>query len=359
MKKLTILTIMIVLLAFATPLMADVTVTGEVVYGVTLGPNSAADDNLTRGEKMSSNIKIVGKPDDNNTVTIILDVDELDDADADGYDSLIDKAYYESNLLSALGLGDIPVSVLLTGGKFNWANKDVAKCTGYEIEDVIDYENKDWQFGIDIGIMDMVTIRVGIDPDFDYQATAAGNSDTANIGYLLGAFGGAGPVMAEFFYTNAEGAPADEAGLLGAGVGVTLGFGDISIKVGADMSLNLADSSDEIMKYGAGVKFGYAKLISAGIGFYGVINDVNDSQAFRAMGINVDVNPIDIITIGAGVVLATYDGAESVLDRLDFMVGTKAGALVIELGYTFQPEDALLNEGVNQKNDLYPWNDNS
>jgi len=252
MKKLTILTIVIVLLALATPAMSDVVFSGKVKYGVCLGPNTDDGDELTSTEKTEARLTVVATPDDNNTVTLTLKLDnaglggvynsgdededgdvDIDDVLADAADGSIsltetvgvDEAKFDSNLLGAFGLGDIPVAVILTGGYFEAGNKDVGKVSKYELEDVINTKNKAWQFGVDVGIMDMVTIRVAIDPTWQFQPSGAvGNADTNNIGYLMGAFGGAGPVMAEVFYANYD-APYDEPGQLGIGVGVGLAVG--------------------------------------------------------------------------------------------------------------------------------------
>jgi len=380
MKKLTILTIVIVLLALATPAMSDVVVSGNVKYGVTLGPNTLAGDNMTSGEKEEARITVTGTPDDNNTATLTL---KLDDADL----VQVDKAIYECNLLSAFGLGDIPVSVKLTGGFFEIGNADVGKVSGYECEDVINTKNKSWQFGVDVGIMDMVTLRFGIDPAFDYQGTwgtdtngdpvlITGDSDSANIGYVFGAFGGAGPVEAEIFYTNTTGFTLDytdylgadqsidfkgmndEPGSLGMGVGVTLAFGDIGLKIGANVNLPLWEGADPIAELGFGVKFTYGTLIAAGIGTYGYIGDVIDSSVVNIMGINVDVTPIDLITIFAGMKIGldsdVYDDA---FRLLDVGVKTKAGALELAAGYQYRPDSS--SDDDPGKEDLYPYNTNS
>jgi hypothetical protein len=355
MKKINILTIVIVLLALATPLMADVSMSGELYVGTTLGPDP--DGGLTSEDFIKGKLVFTGKPDDNNKAVINVDLDKI--VGNSSVKDILDECYMQSNLLASLGLGDIPVVVTLKAGKFEWANKDCGNISGYEVEDVIDYKYEDTViWGIDVEIMEKVTLRIALDPDFDFNVETAGNSETANIGYLIGVFGGAGPVSAELMYTNAEGAPAEEPGLFGFGVGVKLSFGDITIEVGGDLSMDLAEGVENIADYGVGVGFTYGKLLYASAGFYGEINDTLDSEPLYAMGINVDVTPIDIIELGVGVVLATYTDAPSVLDQIEFMIHTEAGALDIEAGYIFQPEDAALNGGLNQKGDLYSWQDN-
>jgi hypothetical protein len=340
--------------------MADVVVSGVVKYGETFGPNTVAGDEITSGEKQEAKITVTGTPDDNNTATITLNVHELDNA---AYTACLDKAMYESHLLSAMGLGDIPVDVVLKGGFWEWGNEDVGKVSGYECEDVVNTKNKAWQFGVDVGIMEMVTIRVGIDPTWGYQSETTGtpdaptNADDANIGYLMGAFGGAGPVEAEIFYTN-TGAVAEEPGTLGAGVGVGLEFGDIGIDIGVNMGMDLMDGADPMAELGFGVGFSYGSLLSAGIGTYGYIGDVMDSSVINMIGINVDVTPIEMITLCAGFKIGVdsdlYDDA---LRLIDFAIKTKAGALDLQAGYQFRPDSS--SDDDPGKEDRYPWSTNS
>jgi hypothetical protein len=377
MKKLTILTIVIVLLALATPAMSDVSFSGYVQYGATIGKSDTTDE-MTSEEKTEARLTVTATPDDNNTITMVLKLDNagnanytaedadgnvgdstdaVADLDDDGMLSLnsevgIDKVIYESNILAAFGL-DLPVSVTLTGGYWEWENKDCAKVTTLQVEDVIDTKNKSWQFQVDTGIMDMVTIRVAIDPEFKYQASG----DEASIGYLLGAFGGYGPVSAEVFYTNTS-SVYDEPGDLGIGVGVDLAFGDIGLAIGADVLMPLKETDDVIANYGVGVKFSYASLVSAGIGMYGVINDVADSQAVRAMGIDATVTPIDLFSLSAGVVLALYEDAPSTLDMFEVLAEVSPGALTIGAGFVFIPDDAATNGDTNYDDGAIVWKEN-
>jgi hypothetical protein len=381
MKKLTILTIVIVLLALATPAMSDVSFSGYVQYGVTMGKSDDTDE-MTSEEKTEARLTVTATPDDNNTITMVLKLDNAGadgpsltgtDADSDGdLDAAsdltwsagssevgIDKVIYESNILAAFGL-DLPVSVKLTGGYWEWENNDCAKVTTLQVEDVIDTKNKSWQFQVDTGIMDMVTVRVAIDPEFKYQASG----DEASIGYLFGAFGGFGPVSAEVFYTNAS-AGYDEPGELGIGVGVDLAFGDIGLAIGADVNLPLYEIDDEgaaddvVAKYGVGVKFSYASLVSAGIGMFGTINDAADSQPVTAMGIDAKVTPIDLFSLSAGVVLALYEDAPSTLDMFEVLAEVSPGALTIGAGFVFIPDDAVAGQGTNYDDGAIVWKENS
>lgn len=345
MKKLTILTIVIVLLALATPAMSDVVVSGKVKYGVCLGPNTAAGDDLTSTEKQEARITVTGTPDDNNTVTITLKVEELDFLTA-GEDA-VDKAIFESNLLGALGLSDIPVDVVLTGGYYEAGNADVGKVSKYELEDVINTKSRGWQFGLDVGIMDMVTVRVAIDPTWRFQYDGSGvfTSDTANIGYIMGAFATiADLVSAEFFYTNVD-AGADEPGTLGIGVGVNLVFGDIGIDIGANVAMPLYEvaadgtTDDVLANLGIGIGFSFSSLLSASVCMEGSIYDVADNQIVNTLGIAAEVNPIDMLSIGAGVILGLGDVYVDAFQQLDINVGITAGALTLNTGYLLVPTD--------------------
>jgi hypothetical protein len=356
MKKLTILTIVIVLLALATPAMSDVVVSGNVKYGVTLGPNTVVDE-LTSDEKREATITVTGTPDENNTATIKLNAHELW---ADNPAGALDKAMYECDLLPAFGVGTDMVGVKLTGGFWEVGNADVGKFSGYECEDVVNTKIKAWQFGVDVSIMDMVTVRAGIDPSFNYQSTSGvtpSNADDANIGYVIGAFGGVEMVQAEIFYTNA-GAPAEEPGTLGMGVGVSLTFGDIGLNIGVNAGMDLAEGSDPIAELGIGIGFSYGTLLSAGIGTYGYIGDVMDSSVVNIIGVNVDVTPIEMITIFAGLKIGVdSDFYADAFRLLDVGLKTKAGALELAAGFQYRPDSATDDDPG--KEDLYPYNTNS
>ncbi len=350
MKKINILTIVIVLLALATPLMADVTVSGVVKYGVILGPNTFQADELTSTEKQEAKITVTATPDDNNTASITILAHNLNDPTQDG----LDEAKYVSNLLGAMGLGDIPVTVTLTGGYWESNNANVGVFSKYEFEDVFNMDTKTWQFGIDVGILDMVTVRVDLDPTWAYQpAGPVGNADTNNIGYLIGAFGGAGPVMAEFFYTNRS-APFDQTGLLGIGVGVSLEFGDIGINVGVNVAMDLQDAPLTTADLGIGIGFSMGTLISASVCTTGYIAEVGDNSIIDKLAFHASVTPIDIITISAGMVLGLDDVVYAdPLRQFDINISTSAGALGLNVGFLFTPDSAFDVE------DTFSWTKNN
>ncbi len=351
MKKINILSIVIVLLALASPLMADVVVSGVVKYGVILGPNAAAGDELTSEEKTDAEIKVTAAVDDNNTATITIE-------DDGGGAIVLNEAKYVTNLLGAFGLGDIPVTVTLTGGYWESGIEGVGVFSKYEIEDVFDMATETWQFGIDVGIMDMVTVRVDLDPSWEYQVDplgTPGNAADANIGYLMGAFGGAGPVMAEFFYTNRS-APYDELGLLGIGVGVSLEFGDIGINVGVNAQMNLVD--DPLVNtadLGIGIGFTFAELISASLSTWGYIGDAADSSIIDRMSAHVSVTPIDMITLSLGMVLGIGDVYVDALQQLDINLSTNAGALTLNTGFQLTAETV----GTAGIKDTFSWKTNT
>ncbi len=350
MKKINILTIAIVLLALASPLMADVVVSGVVKYGVILGPNVDAGDELTSTESTDAEITVTAAVDDNNTASITIEDDGTGGI-------VLNEAKYVTNLLGAFGLGDIPVTVTLTGGFWESGIEGVGVFSKYEIEDVFDMATETWQFGIDVGIMDIVTVRVDLDPTWEYQSLSGAtpsNADDANIGYLIGAFGGAGPVMAEFFYTNRS-AVYDELGYLAIGVGVSLEFGDIGINVGVNAQMDLVD--DPLVNtadLGIGIGFTFAELISASLSTYGYIGDAADSSIIDRMSVHASVTPIDMITISAGMVLGIGDAYVDALQQLDINLNTSAGALELNTGFLLTAETI----GPGGIKDTFSWTTN-
>lgn len=363
MKKISILIVVFVLIALATPLMAEVSISGNVKYGVTLGPDvdPDADGALISDEKREATITVTGKPDENNTATIKLDIHKLE-AEAGGPVACVNKALFESYLLKSFGITDVPLTLKLSGGYFEVANKDVGKMSGYECEDVCGTKLKSWQIAVDAEIMEMVTLRVGVDPEFKYQAEGGvvGSGETASVGYVVGAFGGVEMVDFELFYTNSK-AVFEQSGLFAAAIAADLDLGDIGLKVGFNLGMDLDENALMPMQLGIGLKLTYASMLMVGIGTYGYTlhEDLKDLDMVDSIvdiiGVNLEYTGVDNLTLYAGAKIGllwdedTGQGYEDALRLLDVGMKTKAGALEIGLGYQMRPETAADDPGKEDK----------
>jgi hypothetical protein len=363
--------------------MADVTVSGNVKYGVTLGPNvdPASDGELKSSEKQEATFTITGKPDENNTATIKIKVQELwnivtdsetltidpeltediviDLSQGVNAEKILDKALFESYLLKSFGITDVPLTLKLSGGYFEVGNADVAKMSGYECEDVTNTKLKEWQLAVDAKIMDMVTVRVGVDPELTYQDGP--EIDDASVGYVIGVFGGVDPVDVELFYTNKD-AAFEQSGKMAAGIAGDLAFGDIGLKAGISLGMDLAEAPAKPMELGIALKLTYASMLMLGVGTYGYTVDPDsgaDDAIVDIIGVNVEYTGVDNLTlfIGAKIGLTEDNYGDDALRLLDIGLKTKAGALEIVLGYQLRPETA--SDSDPGKEDKYAYTTNS
>jgi hypothetical protein len=342
-----ILIAIIVLLAVSLPLLADVTVSGEALYGFTIGVEGSEE------EKGEAKVSVAGMADDWCTATVDIKVAQ----DRDTFN--VDKALIEVDMLGAFGL-DIPVTVTWMAGYFDSGIAEVANPDKHEmVKGTYDKKlAKDWELGVSIGILDMVTIKGIIEPEYDY---VGGDQ----IGFFVGASGGYQWIMAEVFYTNATFQTTDtndDKGVVGFGVGFDskelLMGGDMGIKVGGALAMDLIKPKT-VIRWGAGVGFNYQTWITATVGLNGQLDGGANNDAFDAVGIYLGSQPLDLLGIDLAVALA-LDGQSgiSILDKFEAGLSIYPGAAQITLGYVFIPKD---NAGapINQiKGDVIAYKEN-
>lgn len=357
MKKINILLLAIVLLAFTLPVMAQVTITGEIKNGWLL------QNVLVPTVKAGAKIAHAFKADENvsGNLDYVLDTDNQGTTKPALNKIKIDKASADIKILSALGLKDLPIAMTLTVGWFEWAEKNMGRVSAYEADDVVGLGNKNWNFQLDTAILDKVTVRLAAAPVF-------GGTDKRFINFLVGAYTTLGPVSAEVMYamnttTQAATASTELNGDLGAGVSLNLvPVTDLTIKVGGQVELGFVNpdniENDSMkFKYGAGASVAFKSLIKASVGFNGLIQGDDTDRMGNVLAINAESTPIPLITIGAGMVFDLHDKTsddEPVIDRVEGIVNFNLGKAVLGVGYNYRPQDAL--GGVVAKGDLYTWN---
>jgi hypothetical protein len=349
----------IVLLAVSLPLIADVTVGGEVLYGFTLGTSAGIE------EKGEAKVSVAGAVD---FATATVDVKVNQDAD----EFFVDKALIEIDLLGGFGLSDLPVTVTWMAGFFDSGPQNYSNVEPYETAKVYDDKpGKSWEFGTVIDILDMVGVKLIMDPEY----VGVKKEQPA---FFVGAYGGYQWIKAEFMYTNkADSGYVDdndetvetEKGMLGGGLqfdslDLIMG-GDLGIKVGFGIELILADlvspagvSKDSIFEWGAAVNVNYLTWISLGIGLNGMKWGNYTDAMVAGMSIYAESFPLDFLGIKVGANLALYKDAPSTFDKFEAAVVLKPGAAEMSIGYVFIPEDAAANSGLGMKGDLIAWKEN-
>ena len=244
----------------------------------------------------------------------------------------IDNAYFVSNIGAALGTTDAGIGLALTAGLYQSDWEEVGVVTGNEVEEAVTFESEHWSYGLDIGIMDMVTIRTVVAP-------GATGSDIDK--FLVGAFGGFGPVSAEVFYGSMD--KAIDMGGLGIGVGYEMEVMPmLALAVGAEFGYDLAAADADLpaWTYGVGVAADYNDgFATAGLALTGL-----EDTELLAMGFDLGVAPL--ANVGFDIAGAMFidsdvvDALDSAVDYIEPSVWGKVGAAKMTLGYLYTPNVA-------------------
>jgi hypothetical protein len=359
----------IVLLTVCMALMADTAVSGEVKYGFTMGQDETLE------QKTDWNVQFQNTVNDYCTATVKIKRDTLVDSvtttpdagtDADGdlaeaIDGItlvegtegvqLDKALIEIDVLGAVGQADLPASVKLMAGYFDSGPSKVGVVTCMEVEKVTDVKlPKDWVMGVEIGVMDYVTFKVIVDPSLAFGE----NSDT--LGFYVGAVGGIDMIQVEVTATNRE---AGSGLFFSVAAGFDSGdmLGDLGIEAGVNLGIqsNVGGLDDSMTAWGVGVSASYTSLITVGVDIGGwVLGDV-DTNTLSNIGICVTSTPIDLITLGLGVILEMWEDNPSSIGFVEFLLQLNLCGAEVGLGYVYVPEDmagATPNMG---KSDKFIW----
>lgn len=321
MKKINILLIAIALLAITLPVMGQVTFSGEVKGGLYLSQDPATKMGKADPSATQAKLSVSIKADENVSGTMDLLTQN---------DAILDKASIVINLLGALGIKDLPLTMTLTGGYVDTNKAEVVNISHHGLEKVLDV-GLDKTFGttvLDTKVMDMVTIRTAVAPVYNVNL----------IKFLVGAFGTFGPVSAEVFYGNSKTQNGDVA----AGVAYAGTFGDITVKAGGNIQVGFADP-DPAIKYGAAASVAFTTLVKATVGFKGNVQGEATEKAFEGIGIGIESTPISLITLKAGVTLNFVEGAD-VFDGIEVLGELNLGKGTIGVGYNFANATTLKND---------------
>jgi hypothetical protein len=333
MKKILVLTMMVLLVASMSVMASDVTISGQVQYEWLQDFDTLYDYN--------GDAELVAKAtvDDYNTATI--DFDYAQDAGPASTSMIqLDKAYFTTAIGKYLGVEEMGVSITSTWGWYEWGAKDYAKVTGYENEQVFDDNVENWEVNFDVGIMDMVHVVAGFAPEPAVQST------------MFGAYGGMDPVWVEAYYLR-EAESMDQADIgLGVNFGMDIMPGMYAFDIGLSFRYNLdSDAVDgDVWALGAGLSNTIMDMIYLNVGFAG-----NDDSIFVLLWFEAGADYEGMIgaDLGVGMIMDdTY--APETLDEIDISVWTKVGAATFRVGYIMVTEDNGVTgyyEGLNAPSD--------
>ncbi len=306
MKKLIVLSVLLVLAGF--PLLAsDVTFGGDASYGFIASKQF--------GEGVDATMDLTAVVDDYVTVNISTDWDSW----------TLDKAVAVYDLAGATGLADFGVGVSLTAGKDDPADNAFQVISGYENEDVFDFDPIEyWGFSLLITAMDMVNIHVAIDP----------SSGAAEPGRFLGGIyvEDIAGISAEVYYFQGESEYNKfDQGQIAFDAAYSTAFGVIGLDAGAGFVYDMSDAAKTAKTtwaYGVGLGFSYTEMVSLGVGV-----DGNETDAFEEVTANVMVNPIDMLSVYAGMDLDIAKVSGETLKGIDFGLNLHVGAGEVYVGY--------------------------
>lgn len=328
MKKINILLIAIALLAITLPVMGQVTLSGEFKGGLYLSQDPGTKLGQAAAVGTEAKLSASIKADDNVTGTLDMLFDKAVTASGAG---LLDKASIVINMLGAMGIKDLPLTMTLTSGYVDANRAQVVDISHHGLEKMLDAVGLPKTFGtttLDTKILDMVTVRAAVAPEYNVDL----------IKFLVGAFGTFGPVSVEAFYGN--GSVKD--GAIAAGVAYAGTFGDITVKAGGNLQLKFTDP-DLTVGYGAAASVAFTTLVKATVGFKGQVVGSNTDSAFQGIGIGVESTPISLVTLKAGVTLSFVKDSE-VFDGIEVLGQLNLGKASLGVGYNFANATTLKND---------------
>jgi hypothetical protein len=311
MKKLLILSVLLGLMAL--PMFAsDFSWGGDLTFGF------IGDFGDNEGETSTVTFDIKATVDDYNS--LVIEVDLLDNA-------VPDKAVVTTDIGGWLGL---PVGLTTNWG---WDDPDANEfhaISNYGNEEVFDFSKGDYfghQFLLSVS---MLEVEVAFNPGYNDGIGPL----TTDYGALLAGVAVKEPIPglnAEVYYyqggTSAAGAPeVDEfdLGQIMFDAAYSGEFGGIGLDVGAAFFYNMDDAAAYAWAFGIGMAASVSMFdITVGV-------DGNENDMLNELSATVEVAPVDLATIYAGLY---YSGANSELNEVDLGVNAHIGAAEAYIGY--------------------------
>lgn len=315
MKKLLVVFVALLVVAFAVPAMAtDITWSGDFNFGFATVVDDAKDA-VGWGDL---ELDVAAAVDDYNTVTI--ETDYMADGTAAKSVFVIDTAKIDSDLGSFFGL---PVGLVFSGGWFEPGGESYAAVTGWEIEDVTEDA---------IGPTEAINVEVDAGMVIlDLGLSVAQGVDNWDM-YLGAAIPDiAGMASAEVYFTVVDN--LDWKGWFGldgkaevgpATIGVALSIPTMDL---VDDAATKPDESKISFVYGVGASASLIDMLTVGVSVAG------DSESIaKLIGIDVNVAATDDLGLDLGTALGLYDDART-LQCLDISAYASIGEATLRVGY--------------------------
>ncbi|MDC7235174.1 MAG: hypothetical protein PQJ58_18210 [Spirochaetales bacterium] len=307
-----ILVVFASLLFLAVPVFAEVTVSGDFVFGFN------TSDDVYEGVFDTGDLYFTGSAANGNAAVIFgLDFTNITNSmsgspylDAD----FISDVYMDLNLTGAMGL-DSPVGVSMLFGRSSYgANNYLGDITGYSTYDIINAETATSGYvGLSLNVLDMVNIVYGLDPNLvdGVQNMYANVNGTFGVvtAEVYGTMVGDKVVNLDDGIYNAIGADFVAAlDTFSFGAGVEYNFDSEGTRYGASARTGLIPSTD------VGVAFmGYsdADVNPYGLGFDANYAVTEDFKVYGALLLK-DLENLDADDMVGFEISASYDVASDV-----------------------------------------------
>ena len=317
MKKILVLTVMVMLVASMSVMASDVAVSGQVQY------EWAQDFDTLYDYNGDAEIVATATVDDYNTA--VVDFDYAQDAGTASTSNIqLDKAYFTTAIGKYAGLEEMGVTISLIWGWQEWSDPQYAEITGYERENVFDGQVENWQFNIDIGIMDMVHIEAAMAPEPGLGAS------------LFGVYGGMDPVWVSVYYAQ-EGEAIDLGDLgLGVNFGMDIVPGMYAFDIGVAFRYNLDSDAFDGDQWGLGVGITNTimEMVYVNLGIKG-----NDDTILNQLWVELGADYQDMVGVDLGIGTWMHEDAPDALDEIDGSVWVAVGAAKFRVGYVTVSED--------------------
>jgi hypothetical protein len=287
------------LLIMTAPVFAEVTTSGEFVFGFNES-DSEYEEVFDTADLIFTGSSAEGYAE----VIIGLDLTFVDTDPTDAEESLseevIDKLYATLDVTGAAGI-ESPVDVSLIVGKTNFEPEGyLGDVRAYTVDDVINVEStKNVYLGLGLNVMDMFNVVLGMDPDLGESNVSYTDGRTDEVDGLRNMFVGIngtfGMVKAEFYYNFTE---EDVYG--GDVVSDNNVIGDSYTAFGGDFLADLGvmtfgagfeyNDYTEETRYGVGARTGILDRTDMGVSFAGSTETDFEEENAKTMEMGFDAN---------------------------------------------------------------------
>ena len=318
MKKILVLTMMVLLVTSMSVMASDLTISGENLF--------EWFGDLATEYQYNGDAELVVKAvvDDYNTGN--LDIDYAQDATGTASMITLDRGYFTTALGKYVGLEEMGVTIELTWGYNEFDDPSYAQIDGYELADIWEAKYEDWGVGVDVGIMDVVHVEIT-------SAPMPGANETT-----FGLYGGMDPVWVSVYYDR-----GGDVDLANGNIGFTALFGmDVmpgmfAFKVQGSFLYEMnADVEADDSLYTT-IKYAWSAAVATDImemAYVDVSVAGTDDSMFAFLWFNVGAAYMDMVGADIGVGMTLDDEMfPDVLDEFEASVWTKVGAAKFRFGY--------------------------